>query len=271
MKYKNEDLKRLQDIELGILREVIRICEENSIQYFSVGGTTLGAIRHKGFIPWDDDIDIGMLRSDYDKFIRIAPEMLQNGYTLTHFVYEPTSPTYYAKVRKDGTEFIEKPTQNIKMHHGVFIDIMPYDEVPEDKTERKRFCRRAKLWNQLYIAKTVWTSTSPTSKHKWVRNCVRAILHIFMVPVPKKYLFEKTDKAMQAYNGMGSRVVSSRGLDVFNCLIEDLLPPEKHEFSGVSICIPGNWDKVLKTQYGDYMTLPPKEKRYSHAPVRLKF
>ena len=270
MKYKDDDLKRLQKIELEILRDIVRICEENNIEYFTVGGTTLGAIRHNGFIPWDDDIDIGMLRNDYEKFIQIAPEKLSNGLTLTHFFYEPTSPTYYAKVRKDGTEIIEKPTENIKMHHGVFVDIMPYDRIPENKSDRKKYCRKAKIWNQLYIAKTLWTSTLISSKHRWLLNCIRAILHVLMIPIPKDYLYRKTDSAMRSYNESDSHMVSSRALNELNCMIEDLLPPIKHDFDGLSVNVPANWDKVLQTQYGDYMKLPPEEKRYNHAPVKLK-
>ena len=270
MKYKDDELKKLQETEIEILRDVARVCEENNIQYFSVGGTTLGAIRHNGFIPWDDDIDIGMLRDDYEKFIRIAPEKLSKGFTLTHFINAPSSPTYYAKVRKDGTEFVEKSVEKLNIHHGVFIDIMPYDKVPENEREREKYCRKAKLWNQLYIAKTVWTSTFLPSKHKWLLNCIRAVLHVLMIPISKDYLFKKTDQAMRSFNGSDSHMVSSRGLKPFTCMIEDLLPPVKHDFNGLSIEIPANADKVLKAQYGDYMKLPPEEKRYSHAPVKLK-
>ena len=270
MKYKDEELKKLQATELEILQDVIRVCDENNIQYFTVGGTTLGAIRHNGFIPWDDDIDIGMLRDDYEKFIRIAPEKLSKGFTLSHFIYENTSPTYYAKVRKDGTEFVEGYTRNIKMHHGVFIDIMPYDKIPESKEELLRYRKRVKFWNQLYIAKTVWTSTFIPSKHKAILNCIRTVLHILMIPVPKKILFKKTDESLRMWNGSNSKRVSSRALHMFDCGIDDLLPAEKHIFESIEVNIPANADRVLKIQYGDYMKLPPEEKRYSHAPVLLK-
>lgn len=270
MKYKDDELKKLQDTELEILQDVIRVCEENGIQYFTVGGTTLGAIRHDGFIPWDDDVDIGMLRDDYEKFIHIAPEKLSKGYTLSHFIYEESSPTYYAKVRKDGTEFVESYTKNIKMHHGVFIDIMPYDKIPENEAEKAQYRRKVKFWNQLYIAKTVWTSTFIPSKHKALLNCIRAILHVLMVPIPKKILYEKTDKAMRSCNRSNSKMVSSRALYMFDCDIRLLLPPVKHIFESIDVNIPADADKVLRIQYGNYMQLPPEEKRYSHAPIMLK-
>lgn len=270
MEYKDEELRKLQTTELDILQDVIRVCEENGIQYFTVGGTTLGAIRHNGFIPWDDDIDIGMLRDDYEKFIRIAPEKLSKGYTISHFIYENTSPTYYAKVRKDGTEFIEDYTRNIKMHHGVFIDIMPYDAIPEHEEELKKYRRRVKFWNQLYIAKTVWTSTFLPSKHKALLNCIRAVLHVLMIPVSKQFLFKKTDESMRAWNSSDSKRVSSRALYMFDCDVDNLIPPVKHRFETIEVNIPANADQVLKIQYGDYMKLPPEEKRFSHAPIVLK-
>ena len=270
MKYTDELLHKLQETELEILREVIRVCEENNIHYFSVGGTTLGAIRHNGFIPWDDDIDIGMLRVDYEKFIHIAPKKLNKGYTISHFIYENTTPTYYAKVKKDGTEFVEGYTRNIKMHHGVFIDIMPYDRIPMNEKELIQYRRRVKFWNQLYIAKTVYTSTFLPSKHKAIINCIRAVLHVLLIPVPKNYLFKKTDKAMRRYNNSNSTRFSSRALYRFDCDVTNLFPTKKHSFESIDINIPANADQILRTQYGDYMKLPPEEKRYSHAPILLK-
>ena len=130
MQYRNEDLIKLQKAETEILSEVIRVCDENGITYFAVGGTALGAVRHSGFIPWDDDVDIGMLREDYERFLKIAPEKLKKGYTLCSAESEPNMPSYFAKVRKDGTVFKEESSKNIKMHHGIFLDVMPYDKIP---------------------------------------------------------------------------------------------------------------------------------------------
>ena len=272
MRYQEDELKGLHKIELEILAETIRICEENKIPYFTVGGTTLGAIRHDGFIPWDDDIDIGMLRDDYERFISIAPKQLHKGFSLSHFSTERTSPTYYAKIKKDGTEFIEKGTQRIKMHHGIFIDVMPYDKIPAREKERKKYRRRVIIWNQLFIAKTMWISTRIQSKHKPLLNAIRAIMHIFLIFIPKAYLFEKTDKAMRAYNNdNNTNMISSRALKVFECNIGDIIPPQKHKFESIEVNIPADADKVLTIQYGNYMSLPPEGKRYSHAPLRLKY
>ncbi len=270
MTYTEEQLNKLHDIELDILQEVIRVCEENDITYFTVAGTALGAVRHNGFIPWDDDVDIGMLRSDYDRFVSIAPEKLRKGYTICHFFYEPTTPTYYAKVKKDGTLFVEKYTKNIKMHQGVFIDIMPFDKVPEQIKTKDTYYRRAQLWNHLYIAKTVWVTTFNRKRYKVLLDMIRALLHIALLPVPKKILFEKTDQSLRMYEESESDLVSSRGKRKTECPVDRLVPTRLHKFENIEVHIPADYDYVLKHQYGDYMKLPPEDKRHSHAPIILE-
>ncbi len=270
MRYDDKQLKAVQNTELEVLKEIIRVCEKNDLTYFTVGGTTLGAIRHNGFIPWDDDIDIGMMRDDYEKFIQIAPAELKKGYTLTHFIYDENVPTYFAKVRKDGTKFVEEYTENMDIHQGVFVDIFPYDNYPDDEALREKYKWKTKFWNQLFIAKSVDRITYNLNKNFRVLNIIRKTLHILMKPVPKSYLFEKTDRAFREYNDQTATMVISRGIDVFLNDIGDLLPPGEHDFETIKVKIPANPDRVLTLQYGDYMELPPEEDRYNHAPALLE-
>lgn len=127
----DDRLRRLQLCELEILDEFLRVCEKYGLRYYLVGGTLLGAARHRGFIPWDDDIDVAMPRADYDKFADIAADELGGQY----FYQSPdTDPHYfltYAKIRKNGTEVYEERFQNAKFHKGVFIDIFPLDACPK--------------------------------------------------------------------------------------------------------------------------------------------
>lgn len=124
-------LRQLQLAELEILDEFVRVCQAHDLRYYLVGGTLLGAVRHQGFIPWDDDIDVAMPREDYDRFAQIASEELGPQY---FYQCPDTDPHYfltYAKVRKNGTEVCEERFRNSKFHKGVFIDIFPLDFCPK--------------------------------------------------------------------------------------------------------------------------------------------
>ena len=129
----NSKLRKVQLTELEILEKIDEICKKNNINYFLIGGTLLGDVRHKGFIPWDDDIDIGMLREDYEKFINVC---LKNGALgKDYYLHCNESDDDYfipfIKVKKNNTTFAEKNIENINTHKGIFLDIFPYDNVPK--------------------------------------------------------------------------------------------------------------------------------------------
>ena len=124
----SKTLKKLHDVELEILQEIIRICKKYDIKYYLAGGTLLGAVRHKGFIPWDDDLDIGMLREDYDKFMKYGIKEIDDKY----FIHcDKTDPNYwlpFIKVRKNSTTFVEELLNKKEvLHNGIFVDIFPMD------------------------------------------------------------------------------------------------------------------------------------------------
>jgi len=123
------ELKKIQNTLLEILIEVDRICRKNDIKYFLFAGTLLGAVRHKGFIPWDDDIDIAMPREDYEKFLQIVQKEPYSNYFLQNVITEIEAPFLFSKFRKDDTLLLEKAVMNKNIHHGIFIDIFPLDKV----------------------------------------------------------------------------------------------------------------------------------------------
>ena len=128
-------LKKLQENQLEILNEIERICKKNNINFFLVGGTLLGAVRHKGYIPWDDDLDIGMMREDFIKFRNIVANDLDNKY---FFDFYDTDKDYYlpfAKVRKNNTTFNEEISKDYDNHKGIFVDIFPF-EYSDDNFKR---------------------------------------------------------------------------------------------------------------------------------------
>ena len=129
-----ESLDKLHDTLIEILDYVVSVCEENDLTYFLVYGTALGAYRHKGFIPWDDDLDIAMPRQDYEKFIEIANKNKDAKYTLQNELNEKKYYLPFAKVRKNGTKFVEDIAQNMYENEGIFIDIFVLDYVDDINT-----------------------------------------------------------------------------------------------------------------------------------------
>lgn len=269
--YKQGELDKLHSTELEILAEIERVCKLLDITYFADWGTLLGAIRHNGFIPWDDDIDIGMLRKDYDLFIDKAPELLADNYTLQHFLIDANTPTYHSKVRKNGTLFVEEYLENVPTHKGIFVDIFPYDYVPEDEESRKKNDKTIKLFLILFVSKTVTVATVEKSKIKrFIFTVIRKIIHFLILPIPKRVLFNKLERLSRQYNRNQncSRVEAwPYGAEKLN----DIYPLVAVKFENTMIPVPKNWDQVLKNEYGDYMKLPAPNQRYTHSPKYLDF
>ena len=272
MEYNPAELKRVQEIEIDILKEIIRVCEEYNISYFTYAGTTLGVLRHKGFIPWDDDIDLGMMREDYNRFLKVAPTVLRKGYFLQHYTTEPNSPTYHAKVRKDGTKFVEEYCKDIDMHKGIFVDIMPFDFAPDDKDERDRYAKRVRRARSMFVSKCTPKVTMEKNKYKRaIKQIIRTVAHVCLAPIPKKYLFERLDKAVQKYNVSPTKTIGTRGIPVDFYNYDDVFPLVKRPFENIEVSSPNNAEAVLVAGFGNWQQLPPEEKRYMHAPIELSF
>ena len=266
-----EDLFKVHKIEVDILREVIRICEKHKIQYFILGGTLLGAIRHKGFIPWDDDIDIGMTRDNYNKFLALAGKELGVEYFLQTFNTEANTPFYFAKVRKKGTKFIEEYCKNLEIEHGLFLDIFPYDNIPDDIKLRNRQLKKVKFWSNLFIAKSVKGSSVPQDSLKGKMIVfTRLIFHYLLKPVSKSYLYRKLDATSQEYNHVKCKMKSFVKYPFLMIPSEDLNNLEQIELEGIEESCPGNPREYMKHQFGDFMKLPPEEKRVGHRPYKLE-
>lgn len=251
--FKNQDL---QNVELEILLTVDKITKELGIKYFMVGGTLLGAIRHKGFIPWDDDIDIGMSRVDYEKFIDEAQKLLPSHYFLqTHFT-DAEFFLPFAKIRDSRTTFIESSSANLKINHGVYIDIFPFDFYHKESflTKFKR-----NLLNQRILKKYNLTNYQTSIKQKAL-----SLLSTIIYP-SASYACTRLDK-MNSMNKYNCLIINYNGAwgekEIVESSIFDKI--RYYEFEGHLLPGPENADDYLKHIYGDYMKLPPAEKRITH-------
>lgn len=260
-------IKKLQKCELDILQHIDRICRKYELDYFAIGGTALGAVRHEGMIPWDDDIDIGMPREDYETFLEILPQELPKGYHIQNYFTEQNSPFYFTKIRKDHTQFVEYYLKDYDIHHGVFVDIFPFDHVPDNKVVQRvhyRFCR---MLYHLYLAKSLKTVCSSRFGRKWTKkSIVRKLLHYLLVPVPKAWLYHALDSSVRIFNHQDVKEISHivrRRLRVWK---KDLYPIRWMKFNDTQIAVPNDCDAYLRAQFGNYEVLPPQDKRYGHLP-----
>lgn len=254
--------KRLKCCQVLMLKEFIQICERLDLRYYVVGGTLLGAVRHQGFIPWDDDIDLAMPREDYERFLKKGQSLLSEEYFLQTFHTDPAFPANFAKIRDNRTTFIEKSVSGKQIHHGVYIDIFPLDYYPDGyfarvTLELRRFLMKMRISNEFAY---------PQSNNipKVILRKILGAFCMFFYPDLTQTL-EKRERLYKSvspgrcvcnYSGAWGR--------------KEIWPAEwisercELMFEELSVPAPGEYHKMLRHFYGDYMTLPPQEKRVSH-------
>ncbi len=276
--YQPDVLKKLQKYELEILRDFVKICEENNLTYFGFAGTGIGAIRHGGFIPWDDDIDMGILREDYIKL----REIIQKDYSDKYTFVDATTYNDYANMNAhivlNGTKFVEATAKNAKYPQGIFLDIFPFDNAPADEATREKYVRNVWFMSKFLIVKHTPFPVLPFKKGIKAKLChtVTAIAWFFLnlFCVSHKFLYNKLYNFATKYNNKDTGYYyyscsSSRQGSVYNK--EDLYPLKKLKFEDIDLDFPKNIEKALTRVYGDFMTPPPPEKRVNHCPNILEF
>lgn len=250
-----KELKKAQKIMLEILKEVDRICRKHKIKYWLDGGTLLGAVRHKGFIPWDDDIDICMLPEDYNEFINIGLKELSEKYFLDTKERDPYKVFKFLKIRDRNTIFIEEEeSDREKYHQGIFMDIFVMNYLNDSSISRR------KLYNILLKLKDL---IAERGKYKFLKLILKKFGVVFLSTKLFDFLFLNAEEERKSigykYN--------------FNQIyfLKDIFPLKEIEFEETMFYCPCNFDAILKELYGDmYMELPPKEQRVWHAK-EIKF
>lgn len=271
---KQEALARLQDEELDILLAVCRFCEENNIRWFIDAGSLLGAARHGGFIPWDDDIDISMLRQDYDRFIELAAKGFVPGYSVHTYDNTPGYSEMFAKVYKDGTQFLTQETKDAGCPQGIFIDIFPYDALSSDERVSSRQRKSAKLWQSLAYLHRSGHIVVP---NKGVLGALeRLACHIAHVPVrailSRSKIKNSFDRCICSDECLpGDTVIQLAWPNIAGYRVEDLFPTCTVEFAGYEFPAPRLWEQYLEQMYGDWKKLPAPEDRKTHLPLKLVF
>ena len=268
IKLSEEDLRKIHKIDLEMITEVDRICRKNHIDYSLDGGTLLGAVRHKGFIPWDDDADLIFTRHEYAKFSRACKKDLD---TSRFFLQDERTDKYYrwghAKLRRKDTEYIRVGQEHLKQKTGVFIDLFIVDNMPDGFFERNlyfflNFCIRKCLYSELGM--------------KQAENpLLRLWYAILFRMVSKKKLFKFRNSLASRANRKDTRLKSHYLFTYPNPETKYGMPSACFkdyidiEFEGKSFRAFRQYNRYLTLLYGDYMTLPPVEKRVGNSDASI--
>ena len=262
-------LPKLHNCQLIIAREIKRICDENNIKYFIIAGTLLGAVRHGGFIPWDDDMDIGMLRKDYEKFLEIAKKDLGDDFFLQTPETDKSYGLNFAKILLKGTVLMEESTASNNAKKGIFVDIFPFDVAPLSEADRESHNKKTYFYRRLLLAKRNYNIAG---KKEYVKRIVYFILKIMSVFFSHDGLVKKLDSEITRYNNQKTDDIVNIG-GAYGYKKETIKADWVREtveipFEDMTISAPIEYIKYLETFYGDYMTPPPEDKRYNRHSVR---
>ena len=244
-------LQEHQQALLVLLQEFDRVCRKLDIAYYLFAGTLLGAVRHEGFIPWDDDLDVVMLRADYTRFLKEAPAELDREKFYLQGEFSQHWPMFFSKLRLNGTTCLEKyRPRDPKIHQGVYMDIFPCDNAYAGGLGMKLqfLCSKVVIAKGLYREGYV---TDSFRKKAFMQLCRLLPMKPFhrIVRGPKK-----TGKNVHVFLGGASRYGKSH----FPAAV---FGQAERSFAGGSYAVPQGYDCLLKVLYGDYMTLPPVEER----------
>jgi len=272
-----EDLRALHQVHLDMLLEIRRVCGELGLTFQLGGGTLLGAVRHGGFIPWDDDADVFMPRRHYARFLAEAPGHLRPGYVLQTFRSDPGYDFLYAKLRRDGTEFREVSRQARREHHGIYVDVFPLDVVQLDRWWGRLHLRAVMAIRRLDALIFAMDGRISARHAAWKRGLARAVSAAGKF-LPQSFFLATADGlcALLRNSDRGLLGVLTSDLDVAR--VKKLLKTPAQmasgrtlPFEGTAFPVPAEPEAVLRQGYGDFMALPPEHlRRPRHAICVLR-
>ena len=276
--YEPEVLKKLQRAEVEILKDFDALCQKHNIDYFVCGGTAIGGGRHQGFIPWDDDIDLGMTREHYEHFLEVAEQEYGERYKIMNADTNPDFPVTLTKWYRTGTVFRNEEMIDLGLHIGIAIDIFCFDNVADELPKFRRQAMRAWTWGKLMVLRQVgepniyvegWKAKLTLLVAKLAHWGLKA-LHF-----SPKFLYGRAMKAATQYKDVHTkRVAYLFDPTPYTSVIDkrDIYPTARRKFETIELNFPCHVEKYLERRYGsNYMELPPEDKRHNHAPEELDF
>lgn len=275
MCYTTEELEKLHLELYDILREILRVCDKLGIKCFIQGGSAIGAFFEKGILPWDDDIDVGMLRPDFERFLREAPALMKPKYFLQWVGSDEHFSQTMAKIRKNGTEFRQHYFRNVQMHHGIFVDVMSYDKVPDNKMLQKihrsflRFLSlcilNQEVWGWKYFKKSA--VDRPASQRFMTALSVYVVSSLFS----KKTIYRFFSTVSAMFNRYNMHYYNQAKEFRDHISVKSLENLQLVPFGPLQVYVPDDLETYLRHHYPNLRRTIPKEEQFSHGPDVLRF
>ena len=264
----HEKLRRLQLTQLEILKVIDSFCNEHGLHYSLYAGTLLGAVRHQGFIPWDDDLDICMARDEYNRFIELWKKSGPKGYIIQNKEIDRKFSQSFTKIRKDHTSFLQKGENKGDYHQGIFVDVFPIDRMPNGKFQRAFF-----VWNCLKYQ--ILTREFVPPKGSAVQKIISILILILNPSFCRMSQRQKLLKKICYYNQ--EKNFSTVAIEILKTIVVPL-PSNfmtdfvQMKFEDAEFMCSAESKAYLERKFGDYMSLPPEEERtWRHLPLILDF
>lgn len=270
----DNELREAQLVMLDILDEIVRVCDKNNIEYWLDSGTLLGAVRHKGFIPWDDDLDIAMERSQYNRFVEACKKDLGREFFAQNFETDKETQAQYLKIRHRNS--ILKTNEREKGHIGIFVDVFPMDSYDAKDESDCNFKLKKRLNNKILFFWMKYADLKKPFLKNIKGNTVKLAAKAYF-SVARNYDYKTINIMTQEYlknikiNSDKSSKYIGYGVEVpFGKIVptEVVFPLGTLEFEGKEYKVPNNWDEYMRMSYGDYMKLPePENRKPSHSMI----
>lgn len=280
MMISSEDItKKLQETEIEIFKDLQALCKKHKIPFFVSGGTAIGAIRHQGFIPWDDDMDVCFLRKDYNKVIHYIQKELSDKYEVYNCKTNKDCVLVFSKMCKKGTRFQEDTYADTNAVTGIFVDLFTYDKTSPDPKLRKKQIRDTWIWARLIVLSRYKHPRFPDDLkglRLWLAKAVCVMIHYLLriLRFDKAFLYRKYKKAALRYQDSEESLYTDFSYidpEKLLCTEDMIFPLKELQFEDIKVSMLNNADKYLRSQFGNYMELPPVEQRKTHTPGYVDF
>ena len=277
--YQKGELERVWRTEIEIYREIAKICERHGLRYYAAYGTAIGAMRHKGFIPWDDDMDVCMPRKDYDAFVRYAETELPEKMGIEGIGYTEGFVMPFVKIQNKRTVFVEVSDQDKRYRSGIYVDVFPMDAAPKTEELKRKQRRKCIRIGRAMVLAEYAHGKLPEGMNPLARAAVQA--GSFLAHCALKLCGQSAAKLNRAFYREATRYETE---DVTEYVLmaylaeeteytpaEWIFPTREVPFEDITVRVPKETDRYIRNMYGDYMQIPPPEKRHNHCPAILRF